>query len=320
MARVFIDGFESRSLDLWDTYTSGCTIETSNPIDGVAHLKLGWNSSASKNLPVALSEVWVAFRYKIDSNISSNFFEFRNGSTVVGAIRLNSNVFQVVRGSSTVLATGTRTIPLNQPVLVEARFKPADSGGVFQLKVDGVMDINFSGDTTDGPTTIDNVRLFTGGLWNLYFDNIVIDDAEFPGNTKIRALRPNGTGNSTQWTPSAGNNWDCVDEVPASDSDYVATNTLDAVDLYSASDLPAEAYSVKCVQVQARAYKEGNALNIQNLQLACRTYGTNYFSSNKVLTTSAKSHAHIWQANPNTAASWTVSEVNAMEIGVKAVA
>jgi hypothetical protein len=319
MARVFIDGFESKSLDLWDSYSGGWTFVTSNPIDGAYHI-VGNMSYAIKNLPAALSEVWVGFRFKADSLTIGTLFEFRNGSTVVGTIKENNTVFQVLRGTSTVLATGTTMISLYQPVLVEARFKPADSGGVFQLKVNGVLDIDFSGDTTDGPTTIDNIRIYCPTNNGSHFDNIVIDDAEFPGNTKIQALRPNGAGNSTQWTPSAGNNWDCVDEVPASDSDYVATNTLDAVDLYSASDLPAEAYSVKCVQVQARAYKEGNALNVQNLQLACRTHDTNYFSSNKALTTSAKSHANIWQANPNTAEPWTISEVNAMEIGVKAVA
>jgi len=320
MARVFIDGFESKSLDLWDAY-SGWSFETSNPIDGASHIKSN-SANAIKNLPVALSEVWVALRYKTESvgYGSLNFFEFRNGSTVVGTIQLNYNVFRVLRGSSTVLATGTTIIVANQTLLLEARFKPADSGGVFQFKVNGVLDIDFSGDTTDGPTTIDNIRIVSpNGNVFMNFDNIVVDDAEFPGNTKIRALRPNGAGNSTQWTPSGGNNWDCVDEVPASDSDYVATNTLDVVDLYSASDLPAEAYSVKCVQVQARAYKEGTP-DVQNLQLACRTHDTNYFSSNKALTTSAKSHAQIWQTNPNTAEPWTISEVNAMEIGVKALA
>ncbi len=184
-----------------------------------------------------------------------------------------------------------------------------------------MLDIDFSGDTTDGPTTVDNIRLYAQSP-NFYhhFDNVVIDDAEFPGNTRIALLKPNGAGSSTQWDPSAGSNWDCVDEVPASDSDYISTDAAEEADLFAASDLPSGVASVKCVQVQARALKEGNSLNVQNLQLACRTNSNNYFSQNFAVPTSAKGFAKLWQNNPNTAQPWTKGEVDALEIGVKAVA
>jgi len=320
MARVFIDGFEAGSLGLWDSCTM--SLETANPLDGLYSAK-GYNGQrAQKNLPAALSELFVAFRFKATSiSFTSRIFELRNGTTVVGSVELDGNRFRVLRGTATVLATGDVLISANNINLLEIRFKPADVGGIFQLKVNGVLDIDFTGDTTEGPTDIDNVRLYaeSPSLYH-YFDNVVIDDAEFPGNTRIAGIKPIGVGSTTQWEPLEGSNWDCVDEAPPSDSDYISTDIPDEMDLFAASDLPSGVSSVKCVQLQARAWKEGNSQNVQNLKLACRTSQTNYFSDNFEVQTSAKDFAKLWQTNPHTAQAWTRDEVNAMEIGVVAVA
>jgi len=159
------------------------------------------------------------------------------------------------------------------------------------------------GQTTSNPNTIQ-------------FDNVVIDNTSWPGKTNIQAIRPTGAGNSTQWTPSAGNNWDCVDEVPASDADNVVTNANDQVDFYAAGNLVGAIDSVVCVQVQARAVKEG-APTPQNLALGVRTGGADYFSSDKAVPTAAKSLFNLWAQNPNTAALWTKTDVDGAEIGIK---
>jgi len=57
---------------------------------------------------------------------------------------------------------------------------------------------------------------------------------------------------------SAGANWDCVEEIPYSDADYVSTNVTGKTDLYEVTDLVGSIHSVKCVQVAARSIKEGS--------------------------------------------------------------
>ncbi|MEW6385900.1 MAG: hypothetical protein AB1491_00065 [Thermodesulfobacteriota bacterium] len=321
MARIFIDGFEAGQLDLWDAATF--TIYSTNPIDGSYHIRGMSGAYALKNLPSAKSELWVAFRYKPESVSlgNSRIFEFRNGTTVIGSIQQSGNVIQTLRGTATVLATGSQTFGQNDVVLIEARFKPDNSAGVFQIKINGILDIDFSGDTTDGPTSIDNIRVYAySSSFYGNFDDVIIDDAGFPGDTKIQALKPTAAGNSTQWDPSSGSNWDCVDEVPASDTDYVSTNVSNEIDLYTFSDLSGSIEEVKCVQVQARAVKEG-APTPQNLQLAVRSGGSNYFSGDKAVpATTPTALANIWATNPDTSAAWTPSEVNNAEFGVKAAA
>jgi len=57
-----------------------------------------------------------------------------------------------------------------------------------------------------------------------------------------------------------------------------------------------------------------------NLQLAVRTIGADYFSGDKAVPSSSTQLSSLWEANPATSAPWQEAEVNAMEIGVKAVA
>jgi hypothetical protein len=107
-----------------------------------------------------------------------------------------------------------------------------------------------------------------------------------------------------------------VEEIPASDSDNVTVNSNDQVDTYAAGNLTGSIGSVVCVQVQARAVKEG-ASTPQNLALVVRTGGTDYPSADKAVPTVAKSLCNLWETNPNTAVAWTESDVNGAEIGIR---
>src|SRR3990172_7953604 len=137
------------------------------------------------------------------------------------------------------------------------------------------------------------------GTFTQYYDDIVFDDAAYPGNTKIAGLIPNGAGFSSQWDPSAGLNYQCVDELPPSDADFVSTNVVNEVDTYALSDLPSEAATIKCVQVHCRARKEGSATP-QNINLAVRTTGGDAYSADQALESSFKPHINHWENNPGT--------------------
>jgi hypothetical protein len=325
MARVFIDGFESGGLGLWDTI--GGTAAVNNSLsgrDGNYCLDCLGAGSGQKYLIKTIaskSALYVAFRF-YPSN-SNRFFTFYNGTTKLGYVNLTAlggNV-RAYRGD-TLLATGTVTVNGSTWHLIEIHYIPATSGGVFQVKVNGISDISYSGSTTPGATTIDRIMVgHDDSAWPPgYYDNVILDDADWIGDTKIQAIKPTAAGNSTQWDPSSGSNWDCVDEIPANDNDYVSTNSNDALDLYTFSDLTGSIEEVKCVQLQARTIRNG-AATPQNLQLAVRSGGTNYFSSSMAVPyVNPKSFSTIWQLNPNTSAAWSVSEVNAADFGMKAVA
>jgi hypothetical protein len=323
MARIFIDGFEAGGLDLWDNIGSGASaIAAPVGMDGSYAAQVASPNAFLEKTISSAAEYYTAFLCKITFVVAGSFSicQFKSGSTILVAIKRNSasGKLEAYRGS-TLIATGTALINMNQVYHLQVRANIHDTTGIVQVKVDGIVDIDFSGDTKPGTETTINAFLAGETAVNpmtIQFDNVVVDGAAWPGKTNIQAIRPNGAGNSAQWTPSAGSNWDCVDEVPASDADNVVTNANDQVDLYATGNLVGTVDSVVCVQVQARAVKEG-AATPQNLALGVRTGATDYFSSDRIIPTAAKSVFNLWAQNPNTAAAWTKTEVDGVEIGVK---
>lgn len=322
MARIFIDGFESGGLDLWDNIGSGATaISAPAGMDGSYAGQVATSNAFLEKILSAAAEYYAAFLSKITFSVGiSSICQFKSASTILIDMKRNntSGKIEAYRGS-TLIATGAVVLNVNQVYHLQFRANIHDTTGIVQVKVDGVVDIDFSGDTKPGTETTINafqIGQTTANPMTMQFDNVVVDGAAWPGKTNIQTIRPNGAGNSAQWTSSAGANWDCVDEVPASDADNVVTNTNDQVDLYAAGNLVGTVDSVVCVQVQARAVKEGVATP-QNLALGVRTGATDYFSADKVIPTAAKSVFNLWAQNPNTSAAWTKTEVDGVEIGIK---
>jgi hypothetical protein len=91
---------------------------------------------------------------------------------------------------------------------------------------------------------------------NMWIDDVIFDDSTWVGPSSIQGLVPTGAGATTQFDPSTGSNYACVDEVPASDTDYIYTNTANDVDTYACGNLTGTINSVKAVQVQARCMQE----------------------------------------------------------------
>jgi hypothetical protein len=239
-----------------------------------------------------------------------------------------SGCLEIRRGgpTGTLLDTGTTVIGLGNTYLIEVRYKPLNAGGVVEVKVDGgAVEADYSGDTTAGIENVTSVLFWSttgqGGWW---IDDVRIDDAAWIGDSRIQGIVPTGpseSGGATDWDPnSVVENWTCVDEKPASDTNYVSTNVSNEVDVYAAGNLTGVISEIKCVQVSARAAKSGAPTPTQ-LQLLVRPVATDRVSSSKALPTSfGVSVYHIWETNPEDSEAWETADVDGMEIGIKAVA
>jgi hypothetical protein len=278
----------------------------------------------------AAGERYFALRWRTTQpSIALGILSVYKGSTpLINVSSGPGGIFQIVSGAGLLASTSGGLWSSNTTYKVEIYIKIDDTAGRVVMKLNGVTVLDFTGDTKPGTdTTFDSFLLGKSvpgfpiaNSGYSYFDNVVVDDTEWPGDTKIAGVFPTGAGNSAQWTPSAGANWDCVEEVPPSDADYITTNTVGQKDTYAASDLPADASAVKCVQFAARAQKEG-AATPQNLAFVIRTGGADYEGSVVALPTGLSEHVRdIWVNNPATSQAFTPSEVNGMEIGIKAIA
>jgi hypothetical protein len=129
------------------------------------------------------------------------------------------------------------------------------------------------------------------------------------GESHVVHLIPNGAGATTQLTPTAGSNFQCVDETPPNTSDYNASAVNDQLDTYAKSSMPASATQVSVVGVYAYASRDGATIN--NYRNVIRLSGTNYFGTQYALGTSFAGRYHIFNTNPATLDGWDISEVTA---------
>lgn len=332
MGRVFIDGFENGNLDLWTTVGEYALVAQGIPgMSGAYCLNLATGSAPVSNLGLSFtagSDFYLAFKYRRTLTTQNcAILALYKGGTSIGGLKIpigtNAGKLVAYIGSQyNENAIGQTFIDANVTYLIEFRYKLADAGGIIQVKLNGSLEIDFTGDTKPGSdTTIDYLTLGQLGSFNsnAYFDDFVLDNASWIGNTQIQGLVASENGSLIQWTPSVGSNWSCVEEIPKNDADYVSTNTDGQLDLYSFSDLQGAIESVKSLIVSARALKEGSPVP-QKLQVALRSGGGNYFCPGKVLQiASPKSVCHLWETDPATGLPWQTSGVNNGEFGIKAV-
>lgn len=401
MTREFIDGFLAGDTALWD-YVSASGVSIVTNIYGIRDVSdyqvyIDQASIIQKEVTPS-DQYYVAFYWKPYSSPTycKSIFSFWHGDILLGKLEWNATKnFELYR-QNTLIATSPNEYNYGTYVyyLIEIAFKPHETLGFFQLKVNGNLEISYAGDTAPSPSPsispsvslsispsaspsasispslspslspstspsaslspslspspspsqspsasispsvspsvspsekdfqINIVQLGSEDAdnTNAYFAVFRLDDSDWIGETFIQAVIPTNQGTTNDWDPSTGFNYQCVDEVPASDTDYIKTNALNEIDLFVCNDLTGDIANIYCVQVQARAVKVGDPIP-QNLQLAVRSGGGNYFSGDKELSAVTPIPTfNPWSVNPATATSWTESTVNALEIGVKAVA
>jgi len=248
--------------------------------------------------------------------------------------RLNQDgtisIFRDVSGTGTLLGTTSLALQAGVWTYLEFRVTVHDSTGTVDVRFNGTPAMTgLTGQNTRGTGAVNTWNAVRVGYVNAEttpitfdFDDLVVMDASgsynnaFIGDVTISILNPNGAGNSTDWTPSAGSNYQCVDEdLVNDDTDYVSSSTLNAKDLYAMEDCAAGA-DIRAVQV-VTAMRKGTE-GPGKIKHVIRSNSTDYDSAEMGLGGTAYSfNRTIWETDPATAAAWTESGWNAAEVGVK---
>jgi len=325
MARIFMDGFETGDIYLWttnDTSTANTTMAAGFSGTYCCFVSAG---HIEKVLPSSKTELYIAFKYYTPNTYSYNSILTLKDSagTIIASVSKPSSGFLTLRRGDaygTLLATGTHVVG-QKAFLIEVRYKPLNSGGVVQVKLDGVLEIDYSGDTTNGLEDVQRLKMGNepnGTYFSGYFDDFIVDDANWIGNTKLGIIVPDGTGTTNNWTASAGNAWDCLNEKPPVDTDYVYSNTTNQIATYAMTTI-ASMNSVKSIQLQARAAYEGSPTPTK-IQLGVRASGTDYFATDLSPPVSFGMLTKILELNPADSAAFEQADIDALEVGVKATA
>lgn len=267
--------------------------------------------------------------YKTATSLQPYVMYFINESdaTQVTVQWITAGNFRLFRGvGGTTVATTANTFAINQWHYLEVKITIADAGS-YDIRVNGVSEASGSADTRNvaSSATIEYIH-FAGGATtshHVWYDDIYILNQggsapwnNFLGDCTCSIIRPDGAGNSTTWTPSAGSNFQNVDDTTSdSDTTYNSTGTPSNIDLFTLGAAPATTGTIYGIQEKVVARKTSTGDRIARPII--RTNSTNYEGSDFGLSPSYVGRNHVWEQNPNTAASWTISDVNGLEAGVK---
>jgi hypothetical protein len=326
MARIFLDGVESGSLDLW-TSSSGATAASTSGITGMTGDYCIELSSLSDNILktlTATSELYVSLKvYSAGSITNNTIISFLSDSTTQGLLYLDTYYHSLYarKGSYTggsPLGSGG-VLYETQCKTYEIHYKLDSTTGIFKVKQDGEVIINYVGNT--GVGTLNRICLGSFDLGTnaqIYVDDVVLDSDSWIGQPKIKRVYPTGIGASgNNWYSTRENDWESVDEIPYSLTDFIHVNTTSVIDTFETSDLSLGPVNFKSVQLQTRGRK-GTSSSVGSIKLAIRSNSTDYpFSTGHTLLVTTSTFSKATQTDPATSAAWTSAGINAMEIGVK---
>jgi hypothetical protein len=268
----------------------------------------------------------IGFALRVDTGISTRIVQWLDvGSTQCFLTVDPAGWLGVYRGDGTLLgATAAGLVVPGVYAYVEFKVTFHDTAGAAEVRMNGVSRLSLSGvDTTQSANNYANVVVFGanqpagGDLCDLYIcDTAGSVNNDFLGDVKVLALLPTGAGTNAAWTPSAGSNWDCANEVPPNDdTDYVSTATAGAKDSYVIADLPAGAGNPKFLQYAIHARKDDAGSRV--VAPLVRVGGTDYtVGAGASIGDTYSYYVTVQEQNPNTSAQWTATGLNAAEAGV----
>lgn len=243
---------------------------------------------------------------------------------------------EVRRGNNagTLLATSTSILSGGATYYLEFYVTIDDSVGVAKLRVNGVLDatLNFSGDTRNAGNSMANVIRYqsvnastTTNQDDLYICDGTVGDADNPNNDflgdgRVEAVLPGGAGNYAQFTPSAGANWQNVDDAaPDGNTTYNASSTVGNIDTFAMANLVTPAGSIAFVELIN--YADKTTAGIANLAPLWRIAATDYVGADDAMGTDYTYQSdQLYDVSPATGVAFTITEFNAAEIGYKKTA
>jgi len=234
-----------------------------------------------------------------------------------------------------VVAAGTQTGASVTPCAYEVyahwevKYVCHDSAGSIVVKINGVEYMNVSGiDTrTGGAGTLDAIQIGSQQGSNSYFayaDDCVLwdtsgsDVTDFIGDMAVLYRKASGAGNYAAWTPSAGSNYQNVDDLgtPDEDTTYNSSSTASQKDSFAIDDIAAG--TVIAVQSVIRARKDD--AGSRSVRPLFRIGGSDYVGATVSLSDGYVTSTEVFHNDPSDTNDWTSGDVNGAEHGYELVA
>lgn len=317
MATIGMYTADVRDLSLLPSY-SGATISSTYSRTGTYSYALAYNQYIT--LPGGDSSTIYFKTCLCRSGEIFPYIRFRTNTAIQVAVKFYPTGIEAFRYITSLGSVAT-TLHKATWYCIEIKVVLSDTVGEVTVKIDGAQKLNLTSKDTiyDGDGTIDDIMIYQESTDTVYVDDIVIDSSAWPGVGGLHVLVPSGAGNYTNWTPSTGSNYECVNEnPPTDDTDYVSTDAsvTGTKDSYAMGNLSVSAHSIPRVGVFSKAKLDASGSG--NLIPFLRSNSTDDDGDTTALSTSWKWCNGYWDTDPgNGDIAWTDTNVNALEAGIK---
>jgi hypothetical protein len=321
VAIIFATGFEMGNVPVATGNVSGGLITgATNVKTGTYALTLGGGSFIRIPIP-ASTELYMSVWMRPQGTGPHIYFSNLSQANPIGLRYMTGATgsrWNAFRGG-TQIAVGTVFSGLAEYVHVQMRVVKHGVSGVFQSYINGILDINFTGNADPGGGGDFEWAYITGsGTNSSQCDDIVVDSANWPGDVRFVALAPNADTATKQWSRSTGSdNFSLVNTIPANDATYVHTDVDAQQDLYDVGNWSNSGLTAKLLVHWLRARKE--TANTQQVKPLLKSGATLNTGAAINLSTTFAPYYKIHETDPNTSAAWTSSAIDAVQIGQESV-
>jgi len=365
MALVFMDSFDHYATDdidkKWDSLpyiTANGTITIGNSVtrrSGTKYL-ITYARYAVKDVVdrVTNSDVYtfvfgvalmlVPVYFEVDEGTGRIDFQNSEGSSQI-SIRISSDGrVRIYKGNTLIEETGPDYFNELTWNHIEVKCYIHDSVGYYEVRLNEVTVLSGSGiDTHTYSGGVSRIRVgggFPNGSYSrwddlFFLDGNASDDPvnpmnDFLGDCRVDCIYPNAAGTYTDFTPSAGSNYQNVDDGNVAgggnidnDTTYNESNQPGDKDTYNHDSVLALSTSIFAI-AQNSCVRKTDAGKRYITQLV-RVNGTNYYRDTGCtlndgeyhLTDNYKVTQRPMDTNPDTDLAWTESDLNSVESGIE---
>lgn len=341
MSLLHADGFDlyASAADMMKTgysRTSTLLLDYSTNLGRYGGGCLTFNPTASANgwlVPCSAERgqtLVIGFAYYLSGGPNANVIV---ASTLFSLSVDPSGVLTFIPESGSSLSTGGSVVPPETWVWIEMKVRLGTNAtdGSVEVRVNDVTYIvNGAIDTHISSTArITNLRFSgpNGATAAHRLDDLVIMNTEgtsmndFIGDSRIDTLLPTASGGASDWTASAGSDFQCVDDAlhaANDDTDYISAASAGDEARFAFADLPDTPDHIDCVQVRMRARKQHTGT--RTMRGLINSNGNELTGPERGLTTEYYwRNGGAYPLDPDGNVAWTETAVNAIEAGVEVV-
>jgi hypothetical protein len=305
--------------------TANVTVETTEVHTGSYALRIGnhahWVRYEFSTTPANPSiGIWIDAQdgYDDDDGIRLRF-QLTSGEYIGLRWDATNHTFDAYVDGAKV-ADGSVSVGSNDWFNVQFKAVIADSGSIDVL-INGQSSISYSGDTLPVAATaqVEYIYLWSDAeTWYKYFDDFVWGyGTDHPGDVRVDYLTPTADTAVDDFTASAGDSFECVNEKPPNDgTDYISSSTNGHATELDLSDFTGTNKTIMGINVIAKAQED--AATAEQLGLGVDSNGTDS-TANRTLTTTWAYYENLIDDNPDDSLEWEDADLDALKVRVEAV-